>query len=320
MVPSWFLLLWRCHTVCRLRFKMQSDGETTLRAGSTAGCAQPSVSLLPLAGRKGCCAGGSVVASDGALSPEQASSSSLALGRAGGRRACCREGASVPALPRAAAPKRRGLFPTSATSCCFSITLQEGDPLCHTRVCGHTPCAQDSSPRALALWGPPTSPGCSSTLRVLPGHPSTEPAQPQLRGRWGTNTHPARSHGPSLGAPCQPPAPGRVFSLPSHLFLRVSPLFQQAKATPSLHLPSLSGSQLFFLLFSASLYPRAKNNKEFTALDLERSPAQHSSLVLCQQMADGSSWGFLAAPSGESFPRHSVGMRLRCARCCGLVT
>lgn len=36
-----------------------------------------------------------------------------------------------------------------------------------------------------------------------------------------------------------------------------------------MHLPSLSESKLFFLLFSASYYPGVKNNKEFTALDLE---------------------------------------------------
>lgn len=48
------------------------------------------------------------------------------------------------------------------------------------------------------------------------------------------------------------------------------------------HLPctplSLPASQLFFLLFSASCYPAAKNNQEFTALDLELSPAQLSPL------------------------------------------
>lgn len=180
--------------------KRGSDGEATLRAASTAGWAQPCVSLLPVAGHKGCCAGDSVVAGDGALSPERGSSS-LALGRAGGRRALCREGARVPALPRAAAPKRRGLFPMTATSCCFSVTVQGGDPLCHTHVCRHTPTGQ-LTPCSGALGSshvprlqqhlvcPPRSPqrqACSSvasgaqtcTLLAPTGPSQGHPASPQ---------------------------------------------------------------------------------------------------------------------------------------------
>lgn len=187
----------------------------------------------------------------------------------------------MPALPRAAAPKRRGLFPMTATSCCFSVTVQGGDPLCHTHVCRHTPTGQltlcsgalgsSHVPRLQQhLVCPPRSPqrqACPAAAPWLVGHKRAPCSLPQalLRG-----TLPA-------------PSTQRVFSLPSHLFLRVSPLFQQAKATPSLHLPSLSGSQLFFLLFSASHYPGAKNNKEFTALDLELSPAQ---LRLCAVSAN----------------------------------
>ena len=51
--------------------KCPSDGEACRELGAPAGCAQTSISLLPLAGHKGHCAGGHpdfVVAGDGALS------------------------------------------------------------------------------------------------------------------------------------------------------------------------------------------------------------------------------------------------------------
>lgn len=66
------------------------------------------------------------------------------------------------------------------------------------------------------------------------------------------------------GPPLHPQHP----SLPP---LQVAPLFIQP--IPGMQPCSLSASQLFFLLFSSSCSPTAKNNQEFTALDLELSPA-----------------------------------------------
>lgn len=60
-----------------------------------------------------------------------------------------------------------------------------------------------------------------------------------------------------------------VFSHLPDSFLRFHPYFNRQNHPPTMHLPSFPESKLFFLLFLASYYPGAKNNKEFTALDLE---------------------------------------------------
>lgn len=207
----------------------------------------------------------------------------------------------MPAPPWTVAPKRRkGPFPTSAACCCFSTqpTGEKSSPL-HTCALAHTrgparpmpPCSRIlPHPRAAA------APCASSQVTPAAG---TCPAAPPRTVRAQTRTLPPPQHPFSLS----PPA----------CFLGFCPYFIRQKQPPSLHLPSRSRSQLFFLLFSASYYPGAKNNKEFTALDLELGQAQRSSFVLCQQITR---WLILGFPciSASPFPwGHSIGILARLA-------
>lgn len=199
--------------------------------------------------------------------------------------------------------------------------LQGRNPLCCIRVRRHRPALRLTP--CPVLPGPPTSSGCSSPLRVLAGHPRCRDASSCGSMAGGdTNTHPAHPHGPFSGGTLPPPQHPPSLSPPA-CFLRFRPYFSRQKQPPPSHLPSLSRSQLFFLLFSASYYPGAKNNKEFTALDLELGEVQGSSFVLCQQITP---WLILGFPciSSSPFPwGHGIGTLADgngCQSCCELVT
>lgn len=164
-------------------------------------------------------------------------------------------------------------FPNSSHMPLFFNAAFGGGILSAASVCaGMRP--RSSSPRAPVPQDPRMPPGGSSTLRVPAGHPSL----------WDVSGCSSMVGGgtSSLGAPLQGTPPQHSFSLsPPACFLRFCPYFSRQKQPPSPHLPSLSRSQRFFPLFSASCYPGAKNNKEFTALDLELGAER--SFVLCQQ-------------------------------------
>lgn len=186
--------------------------------------------------------------------------------------------------------RRRWLAPdTGSRAAFFALEAARARRSC-SRACillpGLAPLGREGHP----CPQPVTGPWCSGTrpmARSCSGQPGCLPApQPALAGRRGH-----RGCGMlTEDAPCPT-------TVPSHLCLhgrweppatapKISPLHPR-RSHPHLrrqtsHLPrtplSLPASQLFFLLFSASCYPAAKNNQEFTALDLELSPAQLSPL------------------------------------------
>lgn len=142
----------------------------------------------------------------------------------------------MPALPRTVATKRRkGPFPTSAACCWFSMQpLGEKSSLRHTCAQAHTraparPVARCSGvlPRPRAAAAP-----CVS-LQVAPAAGTCPAAAPWP---WGHKHSPCSSPwAPLWGHPATPAAP--IFSLPPCLFLKVSPLFQPAKAATFLAPP-----------------------------------------------------------------------------------
>lgn len=229
---------------------------------------------------------------------------------------------ACPALDGCTKEEKRP-FPNIRCMLLFFSTAFRGEILSAAYMCAGTH-PRSSSPCAPVLQDPPMSPGCSSTLRVLTGHPSRQDMSScSSAAGEGTNTHPAHPHGP-LSGDTLPPSQ-HAFSLsPSTCFLWFHPYFSRQKHSPSLHLPSLYGSQLFFLLFSASYYPGAKNNKEFTALDLELGQAQCSSFCCVSKVLNGSSWVFLASlqvlsPGGTAQHWDAALTGISCETCCELV-
>lgn len=217
-----------------------------------------------------------------------------------GRRVAGRELACLPCLGQLHQRGENALSQHQPHAVVFQRNLQGRNPLCCIRVRRHTPVVQ--------LTRAPGSSHIPGLQQHLAGHSSCwDMSSCSSAAGGGTNTHPAHPHRPLSGGTL--PLLRHLFSLsPPTCFLRFCPYFSRQKQSPSLHLRSLSRSQLFFLLFSASYYPGAKNNKEFTALDLELGQAQCSCFVLCQQSAR---WLILGFPhiSASPFPwGHSIGM------------
>lgn len=175
----------------------------------------------------------------------------------------------------------------------FQCSPQERNPLCCTQA-WLIPCSR-SLPHRRAAAAP-----LAPSPQVTPVHPSLTAAGEQTvlspwAPLWGTR-------------PLQPP-----FSFPPACFIRFLPYFSGQEQPPSLKLPSLRRSQLFFLSFSASYFPGAKYNKEFTVIDLELGRALHSCFVLCQQNAP---WLVPGLPpiSAHPFPwGHHIRMPARLA-------
>lgn len=229
----------------------------------------------------------------------------------------------MPAPPWTVAPKRRkGPFPTSGACCCFSAQPSgEKSSLLHTCVQARTrgP-ARPVPPCSRILPCPQAAAAPCVSSQVTPAARTCPAAVPQpVRAQTPSCSSPWALSGDTL------PPPQHAFSLsPSTCFLWFHPYFSRQKHSPSLHLPSLYGSQLFFLLFSASYYPGAKNNKEFTALDLELGQAQCSSFCCVSKVLNGSSWVFLASlqvlsPGGTAQHWDAALTGISCETCCELV-
>jgi len=199
--------------------------------------------------------------------------------RGGSRRACPAVGGCT--------KEEKEPFPSIRHVLLFFSTAFGAEILSAAYVCAGTR-PQPGSPRAPE---PSRVPGLQQHLAC----PCRSPqpwgrVQLQLRGQRGHKHRPCSSPWAPLRGTLPPPQ--HPFSLsPPACFLGFLPYFSRWRQQPSLHLPSLSGSQLFFLLLSASCYPGAKNNKEFTALDLELGQAP--TLCCVSKVFHGSSWVFL---------------------------
>lgn len=222
-----------------------------------------------------------VVADDGALS----TASLLALGPGyivgGSQRA---------APPRVVVPKRRkGPFPTSAASCSFSVQHSVEKPSCHTRV--HRHMLRSGSPLCSRVFPHPwtaAAPCVSSQVTPATG------TRPALQ-TWGHEHTPCPYPWAPVRGHLVTPTPPISLSL-SACFLGFCLSFSRQKQPPSLHLPSLSTSQLFLVLFSASYYLELKiiRNLQPSTLNL----AKRSTPALCcvSKSLHGSPWVFLSSP------------------------